>query len=103
MSGPRLHCWHSHGPALLTDPPQYHQVCCHCGETRIRRDIGQELVGHGPFLSTDGKTVRVKVDLEAELNAMLEAVSEASGLTKQQIIRKGLGLPEDLRREERHE
>lgn len=28
------HCWHSKGNVLMTYPPQYPMVCCHCGEIR---------------------------------------------------------------------
>lgn len=90
------HCWHTH-EALLSNPPQSPQTCCRCGETRIRKSLGEGLRDHhGPFMPSGPNTVRVKIDLEAELNEMLEAMSKATGLTKQQIIRTGLGLPEDL-------
>lgn len=45
------HCWHETGIALTTNPPQYPEVCCHCGEQRVvygYAPMNQE--GHGKYL-----------------------------------------------------
>lgn len=44
------HCWHDTGKALLTNPPQYEDLCCHCGETRTRQVQQVFPEGeHGPY------------------------------------------------------
>lgn len=44
------HCWHDSGKALLSIPPQYVQICCHCGEQKIvKPEIVLSFEGHGEF------------------------------------------------------
>lgn len=31
------HCWHSTSISLMSMPPQYPRICCHCGEERTFR------------------------------------------------------------------
>ena len=47
-------CWHGTGVALESMPPQYPEVCCHCGEERVVRPQSPTTAGHGPFLPTGG-------------------------------------------------
>jgi hypothetical protein len=47
------HCWHETGVVLTSNPPQYPEVCCHCGEQRVIRGAAvtpQE--GHGKHAPT---------------------------------------------------
>jgi hypothetical protein len=47
------HCWHETGVVLTSHPPQYPEVCCHCGEERVIRGAAmtpQE--GHGRYAPT---------------------------------------------------
>lgn len=46
------HCWHRTGAMLMTHPPQWDEVCCHCG-TQKRVHHGNHPsapTGHGPHL-----------------------------------------------------
>jgi len=44
------HCWHNIGGQLVSNPPQQHQRCCYCGETRrIRLGGGEISSDHGPY------------------------------------------------------
>lgn len=44
------HCYHSTGVALLSYPPQYPEVCCYCGDKRIRRMVvANDPNTHGAF------------------------------------------------------
>jgi len=45
-----IHCWHDSGVALMSMPPQYKHICCHCGE--IKLVIPQTVAsfeGHGKY------------------------------------------------------
>ena len=45
------HCWHETGFVLTTNPPQYPEVCCHCGEQRIIRGMAVTPdIGHGKHM-----------------------------------------------------
>ncbi len=52
------HCWHSIGIALLSDPPQYPQVCCWCGEKRMSPTHAQS-EKHGPFANVNSFSISV--------------------------------------------
>lgn len=41
------HCWHSAGTVHLTCPPQYPEMCCQCGERRIRIGLVPTKCQHG--------------------------------------------------------
>lgn len=43
------HCWHGTGTVLESYPPQHPEVCCHCGEKRIRREVLPVDSSHGPY------------------------------------------------------
>ena len=44
------HCWHDSGRQLLSMPPQYVQVCCHCGEVKtVRPEVIASFEGHGKY------------------------------------------------------
>jgi hypothetical protein len=47
-----IHCWHDEGVVLTSYPPQVPEICCHCGEKRIKPNpfTYKDLSGHGPFL-----------------------------------------------------
>ena len=44
------HCWHHTGVVLTSYPPQHPELCCHCGEQRIRSQPKYEKeIGHGKY------------------------------------------------------
>lgn len=44
------HCWHDMGYILTSYPPQQPEVCCYCGEQRIKPQPKFEPEsGHGKF------------------------------------------------------
>ncbi len=43
------HCWHGTGMVLTSFPAQYPEVCCQCGEKRVRRETVPARSQHGPF------------------------------------------------------
>jgi hypothetical protein len=45
-----VHCWHGTDRMLLTMPPQWDEVCCYCGETRLMRGGVDNPGQHGPHL-----------------------------------------------------
>ncbi len=47
MTADCSHCWHGTGHVLESYPPQYPEVCCHCGAKRRRRET--LATGHGPY------------------------------------------------------
>ena len=45
-----IHCWHSTGRILTSDPPYVEDICCYCGQLRSLRLKAPILAGeHGPF------------------------------------------------------
>lgn len=46
---PDKHCYHRVGIALLTWPPQYKRICCHCGDVKIEQNFHLKGTEHGPF------------------------------------------------------
>lgn len=46
-----VHCYHDTGYVLTSNPPQYPQRCCHCGQAGPNRVEPERVVppGHGPF------------------------------------------------------
>lgn len=43
------HCWHQTDRAYMSNPPQWDEVCCHCGEVRrVMRPEPLPRAGHGP-------------------------------------------------------
>lgn len=40
------HCWHDTGISKLVNPPQFEDICCHCGKKRWRVETKN---GHGKF------------------------------------------------------
>jgi hypothetical protein len=43
------HCWHRTGVAYMSNPPQYEERCCHCGEVRCMTVWTASTGGHGPY------------------------------------------------------
>jgi hypothetical protein len=44
------HCWHKTGLALMSNPPQDIERCCHCGEERVvSLTLARDGIQHGPF------------------------------------------------------
>jgi hypothetical protein len=44
------HCWHSTGFTLMSSPPQYPHICCHCGVQFNQMIRYKPVPGHGPYL-----------------------------------------------------
>ena len=45
------HCWHDTGVVLTSNPPQYIEICCHCGTGKTRRRFTEfNPTGHGKYL-----------------------------------------------------
>jgi hypothetical protein len=49
------HCWHDEGVVLTSNPPQIPEICCHCGEKRIKTWTPCiDKSTHGPYLKPSG-------------------------------------------------
>ena len=48
------HCWHGTGMVLTSHPPQIPEICCWCGEHRIRPKITHIGDRHGKFFPNTG-------------------------------------------------
>lgn len=47
---PCTHCYHRQPTTYLTYPPQYPEICCHCGNQRVVRPSEPPAPpGHGPY------------------------------------------------------
>ena len=44
------HCWHDTGLAYACHPPEYCQVCCHCGFNRTVSEPSASREGHGSYM-----------------------------------------------------
>lgn len=64
MSCQDKHCWHHQGYSLTVDPPITPEICCHCGETRLRQSVAPPS-GHGPFVP-HGSFQNVLADCNAQ-------------------------------------
>jgi len=43
------HCYHPTGIVRVTDPPQFEEKCCWCGQIRFKMDESRIVPkGHGP-------------------------------------------------------
>jgi hypothetical protein len=70
-----VHCWHGTGVVLESYPPQYPEVCCHCGEMQTRRGSMPTPEGHGPFLPRNGSHFgRVMGQMFPDASPLLEAM-----------------------------
>ena len=48
-SEPHTHCPHKTGMMLMTYPPMYKVICCHCGAHGVLVGVTRRPEGHGPY------------------------------------------------------
>jgi len=46
------HCWHHTGITYTSNPPQWDEICCFCGEIRRVCSAIQNYSGHGDYAPT---------------------------------------------------
>lgn len=75
MSKAETHCWHASPSMLLTNPPAYLRVCCHCGTRILGRDVYRELTGHGPHAPAGSLRVVAGIEWEEPTAACTREVT----------------------------